>query len=96
MGIIITMATSAFIKSMRGTDPDAALYYLAKMLYAGESITFIARRIMICAAEDVGNADPMALVLAVSASQAVERIGMPEAQIILSQAAAVCGKCAQE
>ena len=79
---------SAFIKSMRGTDPDAALYYLAKMLYAGESITFIARRIMICAAEDVGNADPMALVLAVSASQAVERIGMPEAQIILSQAAA--------
>ncbi|MDD2970381.1 MAG: replication-associated recombination protein A, partial [Lachnospiraceae bacterium] len=79
---------SAFIKSMRGTDPDAALYYLAKMLYAGESVTFIARRIMICAAEDVGNADPMALVLAVSASQAVERIGMPEAQIILSQAAA--------
>jgi len=79
---------SAFIKSMRGTDPDAALYYLAKMLYAGESVTFIARRIMICAAEDVGNADPMALVVAVSASQAVERIGMPEAQIILSQAAA--------
>ncbi len=79
---------SAFIKSMRGTDPDAALYYLAKMLYAGESVTFIARRIMICAAEDVGNADPMALVIAVSASQAVERIGMPEAQIILSQAAA--------
>ncbi len=79
---------SAFIKSMRGTDPDAAIYYLAKMLYAGESVTFIARRIMICASEDVGNADPMALVLAVSASQAVERIGMPEAQIILSQAAA--------
>ena len=77
---------SAFIKSMRGSDPDAALYYLAKMLYAGESITFIARRIMICASEDVGNADPMALTVAVSASQAVERIGMPEAQIILAQA----------
>ena len=77
---------SAFIKSMRGSDPDAALYYLAKMLYAGESITFIARRIMICAAEDVGNADPMALVVATNASMAVERIGMPEAQIILSQA----------
>ncbi len=78
---------SAFIKSMRGSDPDAALYYLAKMLYAGESITFIARRIMISAAEDVGNADPQALQVAVSASQAVERIGMPEAQIILAQAA---------
>ncbi|MCI8639575.1 MAG: replication-associated recombination protein A [Coprococcus sp.] len=78
---------SAFIKSMRGSDPDAAVYYLAKMLYAGEDIRFIARRIMICASEDVGNADPMALVLAVSAAQAVERIGMPEAQIILSQAA---------
>ena len=78
---------SAFIKSMRGSDPDAALYYLAKMLYAGESITFIARRIMICAAEDVGNADPMALVVATNASMAVERIGMPEAQIILAQAA---------
>lgn len=77
---------SAFIKSMRGSDPDAAVYYLAKMLYAGEDIKFIARRIMICAAEDVGNADPMALTLAVSAAQAVERIGMPEAQIILSQA----------
>ena len=77
---------SAFIKSMRGSDPDAALYYLAKMLYAGESITFIARRIMICAAEDVGNADPQALQVAVSASLAVERIGMPEAQIILAQA----------
>ncbi len=79
---------SAFIKSMRGSDPDAAVYYLAKMLNAGEQITFIARRIMICAAEDVGNADPMALTLAVSASLAVERVGMPEAQIILSQAAA--------
>lgn len=78
---------SAFIKSMRGSDPDAAVYYLAKMLYAGEDIRFIARRIMICAAEDVGNADPMALTTAVSAAQAVERIGMPEAQIILSQAA---------
>ena len=77
---------SAFIKSMRGSDPDAAVYYLARMLYAGEDIKFIARRIMICAAEDVGIADPMALTVAVSASQAVERIGMPEAQIILSQA----------
>ena len=77
---------SAFIKSMRGSDPDAAVYYLAKMLYAGEDIKFIARRIMICASEDVGNADPMALTVAVSASQAVERVGMPEAQIILSQA----------
>ncbi|MCI8581967.1 MAG: replication-associated recombination protein A [Dorea sp.] len=78
--------SSAFIKSMRGSDADAAVYYLAKMLYAGEDIKFIARRIMICAAEDVGNADPMALTVAVSAAQAVERIGMPEAQIILSQA----------
>ncbi|MEE1314709.1 MAG: replication-associated recombination protein A [Faecalimonas sp.] len=77
---------SAFIKSMRGSDPDAAVYYLAKMLYAGEDIKFIARRIMICAAEDVGNADPQALQVAVAASQAIERIGMPEAQIILSQA----------
>ena len=77
---------SAFIKSMRGSDPDAAVYYLAKMLYAGEDISFIARRIMICASEDVGNADPMALVVAVNASLAVERIGMPEAQIILSNA----------
>ena len=77
---------SAFIKSMRGSDPDAAVYYLAKMLYAGEDIKFIARRIMTCASEDVGNADPMALNVAVSAAQAVERIGMPEAQIILSQA----------
>ncbi|HHT88141.1 MAG TPA: replication-associated recombination protein A, partial [Clostridiales bacterium] len=79
---------SAFIKSMRGSDPDAAVYYLARMLYAGEEPAFIARRIMICAAEDVGNADPNALVVAVNASLAVERIGMPEAQIILSQAAA--------
>ncbi len=78
---------SAFIKSMRGSDPDAAVYYLARMLYAGESVTFIARRMMICASEDVGNADPNALTVAVSAAQAVERVGMPEAQIILSQAA---------
>ena len=78
---------SAFIKSMRGSDPDAAVYYLAKMLYAGEDIKFIARRMMICASEDVGNADPNALTVAVSAAQAVERIGMPEAQIILSHAA---------
>ena len=77
---------SAFIKSMRGSDPDAAVYYLAKMLYAGEDVRFIARRIMICASEDVGNADPMALTVAVAAAQAVERIGMPESQIILSQA----------
>lgn len=77
---------SAFIKSMRGSDPDAAVYYLAKMLYAGEDIKFIARRIMICAAEDVGNADPNALNVAVSAALGVERIGMPEAQILLSQA----------
>ena len=77
---------SAFIKSMRGSDPDAAVYYLAKMLSAGEDIKFIARRIMICAAEDVGNADPMALVLATSAAQAAERIGMPESQLILAQA----------
>ncbi len=77
---------SAFIKSMRGSDPDAAVYYLARMLYSGESVTFIARRIMICASEDVGNADPRALMVAVAAAQAVERVGMPEAQIILSQA----------
>ena len=77
---------SAFIKSMRGSDPDAAVYYLARMLYAGEDIKFIARRIMICAAEDVGNADPQALILAVAAAQAAERIGLPEAQIILAEA----------
>lgn len=77
---------SAFIKSMRGSDPDAAVYYLARMLYAGEDVTFIARRLMICAAEDVGNADPNALVVATSAAMAAERIGLPEAQIILSQA----------
>ena len=78
---------SAFIKSMRGSDPDATVYYLAKMIYGGEDIKFIARRIMIHAAEDVGNADPMALNVAVSASLAAERIGLPEAQIILTQAA---------
>ena len=78
---------SAFIKSMRGSDPDAAVYYLARMLEAGEDPVFIARRIMICASEDVGNADPNAIVVAVNCSMACERIGMPESQIILSQAA---------
>ena len=78
---------SAFIKSMRGSDPDAAVYYLARMLHAGEDIKFIARRIMICASEDVGNADPQALVVAVNACLAVERLGMPEARIPLAQAA---------
>ena len=77
---------SAFIKSMRGSDPDAALYYLARMLYAGEDVKFIARRIIICAAEDVGNADPNALTVAVSAAQAVERIGLPEGRIPLAEA----------
>lgn len=83
---------SAFIKSMRGSDPDATIYYLAKMLYAGEDPRFIARRIVICAAEDVGNADPMAIVLAVSALKAVEFIGMPEARIPLAQAAIYIAK----
>lgn len=78
---------SAFIKSMRGSDPDAAVYYLAKMLYSGESVTFVARRIMICASEDVGNADPQAIQVAVACAEAVERVGMPEAQIILAHAA---------
>lgn len=77
---------SAFIKSMRGSDPDAALYYLAKMIYAGEDPKFIARRMVICAAEDVGNADPHALQVAVSAMQAVNFIGMPEGRIPLAQA----------
>jgi putative ATPase len=77
---------SAFIKSMRGSDPDAAVYYLAKMIYAGEDPRFIARRIVICASEDVGNADPMALIIATSALRAVEFIGMPEARIPLAQA----------
>ena len=79
---------SAFIKSMRGSDVDAALYYLARMLYAGESVTFIARRIIICASEDVGLADPQALVVANAAAQAVHNIGMPEARIVLAQAVA--------
>lgn len=78
---------SAFIKSMRGSDPDAAVYYLAKMIYAGESERFIARRIMICASEDVGNADPNAIVVATACAQAVERVGFPESQIILAHAA---------
>jgi len=77
---------SAFIKSMRGSDPDAAVYYLARMLYAGEDPRFIARRVVICASEDVGNADPHALMVAMAAAQAVQFIGMPESQIILSQA----------
>ncbi len=79
---------SAFIKSMRGSDPDAAIYYLAKMIYAGEDPKFIARRIIICASEDVGNADPHALQVAVSAAEAVNMIGMPEGRIILAQAVA--------
>jgi len=83
---------SAFIKSMRGSDPDATVYYLARMLYAGEDPRFIARRIVICASEDVGNADPMALVLATSAMRAAEFVGMPEARIILSQAALYVAK----
>lgn len=78
---------SAFYKSLRGSDPDAAVFYLARMLVSGESVTFISRRMMIFASEDVGNADPMALVVATSAAQAVHQVGMPEAQIILSQAA---------
>ena len=78
---------SAFIKSMRGSDPDAAEYYLVRMLEAGESVTFIARRMMIFASEDVGNADPMGLVVATNASLAVERVGLPEAELILSHAA---------
>ena len=84
---------SAFIKSMRGSDPDAAVYYLARMLYAGEDIKFIARRIMICASEDVSNADPMALVVATSAAQAVERIGSADH---LSAGGYLCGECAKE
>lgn len=78
---------SAFIKSMRGSDPDATLYWLAKMLYAGEDYRFIARRICICASEDVGNADPQALVLANAATQSAQFIGLPEARIVLAQAA---------
>ena len=78
---------SAFIKSMRGSDPDAAVYYLARMLYAGEDIKFIARRMMILASEDIGNADPMAMVVASACAQEVERVGMPESQLILAQTA---------
>jgi putative ATPase len=79
--------TSAFIKSMRGSDPDAAVYYLAAMLEGGEDARFIARRMIILASEDVGNADPQALVVAVAAAQAVEHVGLPEAQLNLAQAA---------
>lgn len=78
---------SAFIKSMRGSDPDAVLYYLARMIEAGEDPVFIARRIIICAAEDVGLADPQALVVANAAAQAAHMVGLPEARIILSEAA---------
>ena len=87
---------SAFIKSMRGSDPDATLYYLARMLYAGEDIKFIARRIMICAAEDVGLADPNALIVATNASLAVERLGMPEARIPLAEAALYVAKAKKD
>ena len=79
--------TSCFIKSMRGSDPQATLYWLARLIYAGEDVAYIARRIMIHAAEDVGLADPQALVVASSAALAVERVGLPEARIILAQAA---------
>ncbi len=84
---------SAFIKSMRGSDPDAALFYLARALYAGEDPMFLARRIVICAAEDVGMAEPQALVVAVSAAQAVHMVGMPEARIILAEAAVMVAAC---
>ncbi len=84
---------SAFIKSMRGSDPDAAVYWLAKMLAAGEDPRFVARRLVIFASEDVGNADPRALTLAVSAMQATEMVGMPEARIILAQATTYCATC---
>jgi putative ATPase len=77
---------SAFIKSMRGSDPDAALYYMARMLYAGEDPKFIARRVVICASEDVGNADPHALLVAMAAAQAVDYIGLPECKINMAQA----------
>ena len=79
--------TSAFIKSMRGSDPDAAVYYLAAMLEGGEDARFIARRMVILASEDVGNADPRALLVAVAAAQAVEHVGLPEARLNLAQAA---------
>src|SRR5690606_34259621 len=80
-------AASAFIKSMRGSDPDAAVYWMARMLEAGEDPRFVARRVVICASEDVGNADPQALVVANAAVQATEFVGMPECRIILAQAA---------
>lgn len=86
---------SAFIKSMRGSDPDAAVFYLAKMLYAGEDVKFIARRIMICASEDVGNADPMALTVAVAAAQAVERIGSLNPRSFYP-GGDLCGICTEE
>ena len=95
-GIIITILFRRLSKVCVDQIRMRQCYYLAKMLYAGEDIKFIARRIMICAAEDVGNADPMALTVAVSAAQAVERIGMPEAQIILSQAVTVCSDVRQK
>ena len=79
--------TSAFIKSMRGSDPDAAVYYLAAMLEGGEDARFIARRMIVLASEDIGNADPQALVVAVAAAQAVEHVGLPEARLNLAQAA---------
>ncbi len=84
---------SAFIKSMRGSDPDAAIYWLAKMLSAGEDPRFVARRLVIFASEDVGNADPRALTLATSAMQAVSMVGMPESRIILAQATTYCATC---
>ena len=83
-------AASAFIKSMRGSNPDAAVYWMARMLEAGETPRFVARRICIAASEDIGNSDPMALVVATAAFQACELIGMPEARIILTQAATYC------
>ncbi len=84
---------SAFIKSMRGSDPDAAVYYLARMLEAGEDPLFVARRMVIFASEDVGNAEPQALVVANAAFQAVHAVGMPEARIILSQVATYLASC---
>ena len=79
--------TSAFIKSMRGSDPNAAVYYLAAMLEGGEDARFIARRMIVLASEDIGNADPRALLVAVAAAQAVEHVGLPEARLNLAQAA---------
>ena len=84
---------SAFIKSMRGSDPDAVLFYLARALNGGEDPVFLARRIVICASEDVGLADPQALIIATSAMQAVHMVGMPEARIILAEAAVYVASC---